>query len=129
MVRRVSVPAADELFRPTDAPADEPVVRAVPDVEPSLRTPTTKAPVKKVPAAQKAATKGTSGRVKHDEKMTVYVTSDELLDLERARLTLRSLHGLAIDRGRIVREAVAMVLADLEAQGEDSALVRRLTDE
>ena len=129
MVRRVSVPAADELFRSTDAPAEEPVVRAVPDVEPARRTPPAKAPVKKVPAAQKSAAKGTSGRVKHDEKMTVYVTSDELLELERARLTLRSVHGLAVDRGRIVREAVAMVLADLEARGEDSALVRRLTEE
>jgi len=35
-------------------------------------------------------------------------------------------HGLAVDRGRIVREAVAVVLADLEAKGADSILVRRL---
>ena len=32
-------------------------------------------------------------------------------------------------RSRLVREAVALVLADLEAQGADSALVRRLLDE
>ncbi|HEX8779597.1 MAG TPA: hypothetical protein VF728_00315, partial [Nocardioides sp.] len=70
-----------------------------------------------------------SGRVRHDEKMTVYVTADELLDIEHARLALRRLHGLAVDRGRVVREAVAMVLADFEAHGEDSALVRRLTAE
>ena len=69
-----------------------------------------------------------SGRVRHDEKMTVYVTSDELLDLEHARLTLRRAHGLAVDRGRLVREAVALVLADFEAHGDDSALVRRLTE-
>ncbi len=36
--------------------------------------------------------------------------------------------GLAVDRGRLVREAVALVLADLDAHGEDSALVRRLGD-
>ena len=48
--------------------------------------------------------------------MTVYVTSDELLDLEHARLTLRRAHGLAVDRGRLVREAIALVLADFEAQ-------------
>ena len=53
--------------------------------------------------------------------MTVYVTADELLDLEHARLTLRRDHGLAVDRGRLVREAVALVLADLDAHGEDSA--------
>jgi len=64
--------------------------------------------------------------VRHDEKMTVYVTSDELLELEHARLTLRSKHGLAVDRGRLVREAVAIVLADLESNGEQSTLVRRL---
>ena len=29
-------------------------------------------------------------------------------------------HGLAVDRGRIVREAVALVLADLEQHGDDS---------
>ena len=48
--------------------------------------------------------------------MTVYVTADELLDLEHARLSLRRHHGLAVDRGRMVREAIAMALADLEAQ-------------
>ena len=48
--------------------------------------------------------------------MTVYVTSDELLDLEHARLALRREHGLAVDRGRLVREAVALVLADFEAR-------------
>ena len=48
-----------------------------------------------------------SGRVKHDEKMTVYVTSQELLDIEHARLPLRAEHGLAVDRGRLVREALS----------------------
>ena len=33
---------------------------------------------------------------------------------------LRAEHGLAVDRGRIVREAVAEMLLDLEAHGEDS---------
>ncbi len=61
--------------------------------------------------------------------MTVYVTSAELLDLEHARLALRAAHGLAVDRGRLVREALAMVLADFEANGDDSALIRRLTQE
>ncbi len=69
-----------------------------------------------------------SGRIRHDEKMTVYVTADEMLEIERARLSLRSRHGLAVDRGRLVREAVAMALADLEAEGEDSQLVRRLNE-
>ena len=45
-----------------------------------------------------------------------------------ARLLLRRSHGLAVDRGRIVREAIALVLADFESQGDDSALVRRLTE-
>ncbi len=67
-----------------------------------------------------------SGRVRHDEKMTVYVTAAELLEIERARLSLRSLHGVAVDRGRLVREAVAMALADLESNGDDSELVQRL---
>jgi hypothetical protein len=34
---------------------------------------------------------------------------------------------MAVDRGRIVREAIAAVLADLETRGEDSELVRRLS--
>jgi hypothetical protein len=65
--------------------------------------------------------------VRHDEKITVYVSSDELLSLERARLELRARHGLAVDRGRIVREAIAATLADFEGAGEDSQLVRRLS--
>ena len=64
--------------------------------------------------------KRASGRIKHDEKMTVYVTSAELLDLERTRLELRAEHGLAVDRGRLVREAIDLVLADFHEHGVDS---------
>ena len=112
MARRVNLPAADDLFRPTDKPQRR--VRAV-----------TEAPAEpEEPSARKP-----SGRVCHDEKMTVYVTSDELLDIEHARLSLRREHGLAVDRGRLVREAVALVLADLEEKRDQSALVQRLVEE
>ena len=121
MARRVSLPAADDLFRrtaPTAQPV-EPVEPAAPAVASADQA-----------EAEDAETgrKKPSGRVRHDEKMTVYVTSDELLDIEHARLGLRRSHGLAVDRGRLVREAIAMVLADFEANGDESALVRRLTE-
>jgi hypothetical protein len=64
--------------------------------------------------------------VRHDEKMSVYITSDELLDLEHARLLMRRSHGLAVDRGRVVREAIAIALADFEENGEESVIVQRL---
>ena len=67
-----------------------------------------------------------TGRERHDEKITVYVSPDELFALEQARLVLRAEHGIAMDRGRLVREAVAEMLLDLEAHGEDSVVVRRL---
>ena len=70
-----------------------------------------------------------SGRQKHEAKITVYVSDDELVALEHARLVVRSQHGLAVDRGRIVREAIAVLLADLSARGADSLLVRRLRQE
>ena len=108
MSRRVSLPAADDLFRgnrPMTAVPDEPEAAVPPDA---------------------AAERKPSGRVRHDEKMTVYVTADELLDIEHARLSLRRDQGLAVDRGRFVREAIAIVLADLEANGDDSVLVQRL---
>jgi hypothetical protein len=115
MPRRVNLPAADDLFRSTDAPAKDSgagkrAVRAVPD-----------------PAPESLAKKP-SGRIRHDEKVTVYVTSQELLDIEHARLALRSQHGLVIDRGRLLREAISLVLADVEENGENSALVRRLNE-
>jgi hypothetical protein len=68
----------------------------------------------------------TTGRERHDEKITVYVSPEELFALEQARLVLRAEHGVALDRGRLVREAVAEMLQDLEAHGEDSVVVRRL---
>ncbi|MGV9254328.1 hypothetical protein [Streptomyces sp. NPDC003697] len=74
----------------------------------------------------RTAARRPSGRERHDEKITVYVSAEELMDLEHARLVLRGEHGLAVDRGRIVREAVAVVLADLETRGDASILVRRL---
>jgi hypothetical protein len=104
--RRVSLPGASELFRPTHSDlAEAPDLQKVPDAQPA---------------------KG-SGRVRHSEKITVYVSADELLALERARLELRAQHGLAVDRGRMVRESIAAMLADFESAGEASQLVRRLS--
>ena len=80
------------------------------------------------PRPQRSADRRPSGRERHDEKITVYLSPDELIDLERARLALRQDHGMAVDRGRIVREALALVLAELEAKGDGSTLVRRLRD-
>jgi hypothetical protein len=104
----VSLPTADDLFPRREAPV---ALRAAEADEQEDQSP---------------ASRRSSGRVRHDEKMTVYVTADELLDIEHARLSLRRHQGLAVDRGRLVREAIAMALADLEANGDDSELVRRL---
>jgi len=116
VARRVNLPAADDLFRRTGEDPKQRKVRAVPDS----------------PDADESAEeekRGPSGRIKHDEKMTVYVTSSELLDIEHARLAMRSGHGLAVDTGRLVRVAIALALADFEENGEASALIRRLTEE
>lgn len=113
MSRRVSMPSADHLFRPTSPAPAAPALGAV-DGEPE--------------SSPEPAEKKPSGRVRHDEKMTVYVTSDELLDVEHTRLMLRRSHGLAVDRGRLVREALAIALADFEANGADSLIVQQLSD-
>jgi hypothetical protein len=107
----VRLPGADDLFRPTaDAPAESPA----------------KPPASAGERSESGA--GASGRVKHDEKITVYVTSAELMAVEQARLTLRAEHGASVDRGRLVRTAIALALADLEENGATSRLVRRLTE-
>ena len=93
--RRVSLPGVHELLRP--AIRDE----AAPDARPA------------------------SGREAHSQKITVYLSADELLGLERARITLRA-RGLSVDRGRMVREAIAVLLADLDAGVDSSMLARRL---
>ncbi|MCE6994592.1 hypothetical protein LZG04_07185 [Saccharothrix sp. S26] len=106
MTRRPSLPGASELFRlTTGAAADD-----------------------DAPAAEPPAQRRGTGRQKHSTKITVYVSDEELLALEHARLALRGEHGLAVDRGRVVREAIAIVLDDLEGHGEDSLLVRRLRE-
>jgi hypothetical protein len=121
VARRVNLPAADDLFRPTDT-ADvsttslERRVRAVPSAHPTTDP-------------LDDSRRRPSGRVRHDEKITIYVTADELLDIEHARLELRRHEGLAVDRGRLVREAVALVLADLGEHGRDSMLVQRLSED
>ena len=79
-----------------------------------------------VPLTRGRPQRGRVERAKHDEKITVYISADDLVALETARLTLRAQHGVAADRGRLVREAVAVILADLEERGADSVLVRRL---
>jgi len=98
--RRVSLPGVAELLRPSGRGSAGPAVEA-----------------------QRQA----SGRECHPQKITVYLSGGELLDLERARLTLRAL-GIAVDRGRIVREALAVLLADLDAEGDRSLVARRLCE-
>jgi hypothetical protein len=93
--RRVNVPGVAELFRP---------VAPQPDT-----------------ADERQAT----GRERHDQKITVYLSAAELLDLEHARLKLRRF-GLVLDRGRLVREAIAILLADLDARGKDSLIARNI---
>ncbi|MGI8434511.1 MAG: hypothetical protein ACR2LE_07240 [Nocardioidaceae bacterium] len=127
MSRRVRLPGADELFRRTGADPDAPAGSG--GLDPESLVSEYAAPTTGDSAAEDAAaesTPGPSGRVRHDEKITVYVTSDELIDLEQTRLALRREHGLAVDRGRIVREAINLALRSVEAEGEASPLVRRL---
>jgi hypothetical protein len=127
MPRRVTLPGADELFRSTGGvtrPVDEDDVATY-----GSGTATSTELLERPPTAVTQRATGPrhpSGRQRHEEKITVYVSPSELVDLERARLVLRAEHGLAVDRGRIVREALAVVLADLEAKGDQSILVRRL---
>jgi hypothetical protein len=156
VTRRPVLPGASELFRRTDKKAEEAEVTELPSVtatasSPALRGNTSEgAPLTLVPGGaggddlasfRSVAPQGpmlqphvpTRGRPvkradrsKHDEKITVYISADELMALETARLTLRGQHAVAADRGRIVREAIAVILADLDERGADSVLVRRL---
>ena len=135
MTRRANLPGADELFRST-APAltsvpSQPVQdAAAPLVAPAIATPKTPSSKKGVRtlARRRVTTvdRSPSGRERHDEKITVYLSPDELFDLDQARLQLRGDLGLAVDRGRIVRESIAVIIADLEAKGDQSILARRL---
>jgi hypothetical protein len=125
MPRRVSMPGADELFRSTAAGRAAAHQEATQEKEASAAADRTSA--SSAPGTASSGARA-SGRVKHDEKMTVYLTSDELLALEQARLRLRSMVGRNVDRGRLVRAALAIALDDLDAQGDSSAVVRRLED-
>jgi hypothetical protein len=135
MTRRASLPGADELFR-----ANTPALSAVRQVAetsaapvapaaPSIGTsaPKSKKGVRTISRRRvTAAEKSPSGRELHEEKITVYLSTDELFDLDQARLMLRGDLGLAVDRGRIVRESIAVIIADLDAKGDQSILARRL---
>ncbi|MDQ1485034.1 MAG: hypothetical protein QOJ62_727 [Actinomycetota bacterium] len=155
MNRRPRLPGADELFRSTGGAttnygsalaevatedpqdsterADRPVEGRRADAVPSADAngagwddEAGSQVVRPVRIGRRAAESRPTGRERHDEKITVYCSPEELFQIEQARLTLRGSHSLAVDRGRIVREAIAVVLADLEAKGDASILVRRL---
>jgi hypothetical protein len=136
MTRRASLPGADELFK-ANTPSlsavrqiSEPVeVQSAPAAIPTSSTtaPKSKKGVRSIPRRRiTAVEKSPSGRERHDDKITVYLSPDELFDLDQARLTLRGDLGLAVDRGRIVRESIAVIIADLESKGDQSILARRL---
>jgi len=142
MSKRPSLPGAEELFRRTATPVRPDAATAAPAASAAATAPIAVdepndemapiameggvRPVTAAPRRRRGASRPT-GRIRHEEKITVYVSPEELLELEHARLTLRGTHGLAVDRGRIVREAIAVVVADLEARGAESIIVRRLT--
>lgn len=50
-----------------------------------------------------------SGRGAHDDKVTFYCNTDELVRLQNAVTALRA-RGVRVDRGRFIREALAYVL-------------------
>ncbi len=126
MSRRASLPGADELFRRTTG------------AETTREAPATTAPSRQVqktpnPQVEKATNlqvaESTRKKPRHEEKVTFYCTPEDLMGLERARLTLRAEHGVAADRGKIVRAALAYVLEDFDARADDSILLRRLSNE
>ena len=129
---RGGAPDAGRQDDDSPAPTAAPPLTLVPDVAggaPRIVVDELAAHRATLPAAapkQVSRPRAEKGRTRHEEKITVYCSAEELLALETARLTLRGQHGVAADRGRIVREAIAVLLSDLEVHGEDSVLVRRL---
>ena len=136
MTRRASLPGADELFRsnsPALSAVRQPVAEPVAETAATSIAPTrssSKKGVRSIPRRRVTTVeKSPTGRERHDEKITVYLSADELFDLDQARLMLRGDLGLAVDRGRIVRESIAVIVADLEAKGDQSILARRLRNQ
>ena len=127
MSRRASLPGADELFRAKPL-VSVPDVVAVEDAAMPIAAnkPEKKTTVRQTQRRRATTARQPSGRERHDEKITVYLSPDELFDLDQARILLRGDLGLAADRGRIVRESLAVIISDLEAKGENSILARRL---
>lgn len=121
--KRASLPGASELFRPTQSnPAfDEPGRAATADRDSSGHGDVPAQGTGEPPLVPQA-----SGRVRHDQKITVYFSSEELFALEDATLDCKRNHGLRVDRGRLVRSAVALALADLAERGADSDVVTAL---
>jgi hypothetical protein len=133
MTPRATLPGAAELFRTTSPsrPAEADLTagdgNSTTAPEPT-EAHSARSTLRRRSTSGPRGDRASSGRERHEEKITVYVSAAELVDLERARLMLRAEHGIAVDRGRIVREALSVLLADLESKQDDSILVRRLGD-
>ena len=110
MSRRIALPGADELFRstgdgrgveealpePLGRPSQEPTVTVpagpalrVADPEEALEEASSSVRTVTRRRARAVSDRRPSGRERHDEKITVYVSPEELMDLEHARLALR----------------------------------------
>ncbi len=157
MSRRIRLPGADELFRPTKDVYDDAVtgpdsatgggdsvvdgVDIVDEGAAAKAGVSGSAGAESVPAAgapvvktRKTRSRGGesqqvafTGRVSHDEKITVYLSSDELLTIDHVTLQLRRETGTKIDRGRLIRAAIAAAIEGWNLSGVDSDLARRLT--
>jgi hypothetical protein len=130
--KRAALPGASELFRATSSSAALADVETAPPVQREVKGPQASSPEVDVASTSSrhrdSALHRPTGRERHDEKITVYLSANELVALDAAKSSLYREQGLKIDRGRIVREAVAIVVADLQAKGEASILARRLQE-
>jgi hypothetical protein len=123
--RRASLPGAEELFRRTTSAEKAAVEPKEHPPEPQVAKSTrlqVATPEAEIQEQQRKAPK-------HEEKITFYCTRDDLMAIEKTRLELRSEHGVAADRGKIVRAALGYVLEDFSARSNDSILLRKLQED
>src|SRR5699024_1903720 len=102
MPRRVNMPGADEIFGPTSSPEQS---------ESSGQSSDQLSAQSSAPA---------SARARHNATTTVHLTSAQLLAVAQTGSRLRGEQGRSIDRGRLVRAALAVALDDWNTNGLDS---------
>jgi len=67
--------------------------------------------------------------IQHDKKITIYMTTNKLLDIEHTHLSLQHHQKLTINRNQLIQKTITITLTNLKTNNNNNVLMQQLTSQ